>query len=166
MGKIMSFAIALYPDDLGHIFSGSAVVDWNNTSGLGSPGNPPMIAIFTYHDMEGSKAGRIDYQSQAIAYSQDKGRSWTKYEHNPVLPNPGIKDFRDPKVSWHAESSRWVMILAVMDHVSLYTSPDLINWEHASDFGVGQGSHDGVWECPDLFQLRDRSDHQGQLQGH
>ncbi len=145
--------IALYPDSLGYIFSGSAVVDWKNTSGLGREGQPPLIAIFTHHDPEGEKAGKTDFQYQSIAYSLDKGRTWTKYEGNPVLPNPGIKDFRDPKVFWHRESGRWVMIFAAGDHVQLYHSPDLINWAYASEFGKGTGGQGGVWECPDLFPL-------------
>jgi fructan beta-fructosidase len=72
--------IALYPDSLGYIFSGSAVVDVNNTSGFGKPGKPALVAIFTYHNIEGEKAGRNDYQTQGIAFSNDKGRTWTKYE--------------------------------------------------------------------------------------
>lgn len=145
--------IALYPDEHGYIFSGSAVIDWNNSSGLGENGKPPMVAIFTFHDPEGAKAGTNTYQTQGIAYSNDKGRSWTMYEGNPVLGNPGLRDFRDPKVSWHEPSQRWVMILAVGDHMALYNSPDLKNWTHLSDFGQGVGAHGGVWECPDLFAL-------------
>ena len=145
--------IGLYPDSIGYIFSGSAVIDWNNTSGFGSKDQPPMIAIFTYHNIEGERAKRLDFQSQAIAYSLDKGRTWTKYEGNPVIPNPGIKDFRDPKVVWDEDSEQWVMIFAAFDHVKLYGSPDLKKWEHLSDFGFTQGSHDGVWECPDLFVM-------------
>ncbi|MGI9542007.1 MAG: glycoside hydrolase family 32 protein [Cyclobacteriaceae bacterium] len=146
--------IALYPDSLGYIFSGSAVVDWNNTSGFGAADQPPMIAIYTYHQAEGSAAGRIDYQTQGIAYSLDKGRTWAKYDGNPVIPNPGLKDFRDPKVSWHEGSQQWVMIFAVGDHVRIYNSPDLKAWTLASSFGKDQGSHGGVWECPDLFPLQ------------
>ena len=146
--------IALYPDSLGYIFSGSAVVDWNNTSGLGTEENPPLVAIFTYHDAEGEKEGRNDYQTQGIAYSLDNGRTWEKYADNPVLENPGIKDFRDPKVSWHAATEKWVMILAVLDHVELYGSKDLKSWEKLSEFGKEVGAHGGVWECPDLFPCR------------
>lgn len=145
--------IALYPDSLGYIFSGSAVYDRENTSGLGSAEKPPLVAIFTHHDPVGDQAGRIDYQTQSIAYSLDRGRTWTKYDGNPVVANPGIRDFRDPKVSWHAPSQRWVMILAVKDRVHFYTSPNLIDWTFASEFGEHVGSHGGVWECPDLFQL-------------
>jgi len=131
--------IALYPDAIGPIWSGSAVIDVDNTSGLVPGGG--MIAIFSYKD-----------QSQGIAFSTDKGRSWTKYSHNPVIPVGG-KDFRDPKVFWHADTKRWVMILAVNDHVAILTSSNLINWTAVSEFGVGQGIHWGVWECPDLFPL-------------
>lgn len=145
--------IALYPDSLGYIFSGSAVVDKDNTSGFGTVENPPLVAIYTYHDAEKEKTGSIEYQTQGIAFSLDNGRKWTKYEKNPVLKNPGIKDFRDPKVSWHAPTKKWVMILAVLDHVELYASPDLKSWTKLSEFGKDYGAHGGVWECPDLFPL-------------
>ena len=146
--------IALYPDEHGYIFSGSAVIDWNNTSGFGSEGKPAMIAIYSYHHPEKAKAGDIDFQTQGIAYSNDKGRTWTKYDGNPVITNPGIKDFRDPKVIWHEESQKWVMALAVFDHLQFYGSPDLKEWELLSEFGKEEGSHDGVWECPDLFKMK------------
>ncbi len=145
--------IALYPDSLGYIFSGSAVVDVNNTSGFGEPGKPALVAIFTYHNMEGEKAGRNDYQTQGIAFSNDKGRTWTKYEKNPVLKNPGQRDFRDPKVSWHKETAKWMMTLASGDHVCFYSSPDLKSWTLESEFGKNIGAHGGVWECPDLFEM-------------
>ena len=145
--------IALYPDSLGLIFSGSAVIDWNNTSGLGKNGQPPMIAIYTYHHMAKEKAGDIDFQYQGMAYSNDKGRTWTKYENNPIIPNPGIRDFRDPKVIWDEDSNQWVMVFAAWDHVKFYGSPDLQNWEYLSDFGREWGTHSGVWECPDLFPM-------------
>jgi fructan beta-fructosidase len=150
--------IALYPDSLGMIFSGSAVYDENNTSGLGTSQNPPLVAIFTYHFAEGEKAGRIDYQTQGLAYSLDKGKTWKKYKQNPVLLNPGIKDFRDPKVFWHAGSKSWIMTLAVSDHVELFGSPNLIHWKKLSEFGKEYGSHGGVWECPDLFELTAEDD--------
>jgi len=145
--------IALYPDSLGYIFSGSAVVDINNTSGFGTKENPAIVAVFTYHDMAGEKAGRNDYQTQGIAYSTDKGRTWTKYDKNPVLKNPGQRDFRDPKVIWHKESNKWVMTLASGDHIAFYSSPNLKEWTFESEFGQGIGAHGGVWECPDLFEL-------------
>lgn len=146
--------IALYPDSLGLIFSGSAVADVNNTSGFGSKENPPLVAIFTYHSMEKEKAGKTDYQNQGIAYSTDNGRTWVKYENNPVLKNQGIKDFRDPKVFWHEQSGKWIMILAVKDHVELWSSGDLKAWAKLSDFGIDYGGHGGVWECPDLFEAK------------
>ena len=145
--------IALYPDSLGFIFSGSAVVDWKNSSGFGSDEVPPMVAIYTYHNNNRSETGTFDYQTQAIAYSNDKGRTWIKYDGNPVIANPGIKDFRDPKVFWHEATQQWVMIFAAFDHVKLYNSDNLKDWQLVSEFGRKQGSHGGVWECPDLFPL-------------
>jgi fructan beta-fructosidase len=145
--------VALYPDSLGYIFSGSAVVDWNNTSGFGKEGVSPLVAIYTYHDPVGAKEGRNDFQTQGIAFSLDKGRSWTKYADNPVLKNPGLIDFRDPKVKWDENSGQWVMVLAAFDHVKFYGSRDLKNWEYLSDFGQEWGTHGGVWECPDLFPM-------------
>ncbi|MFN8303046.1 MAG: glycoside hydrolase family 32 protein [Saprospiraceae bacterium] len=146
--------IALYPDSLGMIFSGSAVIDWNNTSGFGEKGRPPMVAVFTQHDMAGEKAGRQDFQTQGIAYSTDRGRSWTKYTGNPVIPNPGIRDFRDPKVVRDEASGQWVLVMAAGDHVRLYGSKDLRKWQYLSDFGREWGAHGGVWECPDLFPMQ------------
>jgi len=146
--------IALYPDSLGLIFSGSAVVDWNNTSGFGINGKPPLVAIFTHHFMEGEKAGRSDFQYQSIAYSNDRGRSWTKFAGNPVIPNTQkVKDFRDPKVIWDEASKQWVMVVAAQDHIKLWGSKNLINWTYLSDFGKAFGTHGGVWECPDLFPM-------------
>jgi fructan beta-fructosidase len=146
--------VALFPDSLGYIFSGSAVADIKNTSGLGTTENPPLVAIFTYHNPVGEKNGSLTFQNEGLAYSTDKGRNWIKYQGNPVLKNPGIRDFRDPKVFWHDESGKWVMILAVHDRVHLYSSPDLINWTFLSEFGQGIGAHGGVWECPDLFRIK------------
>lgn len=131
----------LAPDSLGAIFSGSAVIDVNNTAGFGANA---MVAIYT-------SAGKE--QTQSIAYSTDKGRTFTKYEGNPVIANPGIADFRDPKVMWHAESGQWVMSLATKQTITFYGSPDLKNWTRLSEFGNGIGSHAGVWECPDLISL-------------
>lgn len=148
--------IALYPDDLGYIFSGSAVLDKQNTSGFGSIENPPLVAIFTYHDIAGERAGDILFQTQAIAFSLDNGRTWTKYDGNPVIKNPGIKDFRDPKVFWLDSENKWIMALAVKDHISFYSSKNLRDWKQESDFGLTLGAHGGVWECPDLFRLDDQ----------
>jgi fructan beta-fructosidase len=146
--------IALFPDKLGYIFSGSVVVDEQNTSGFGEGKEQPLVAIYTYHDMVGEKSGRTDFQSQALAYSFDKGRTWAKYPYNPVIPNQGAKDFRDPKVIWFEPSKQWIMTLAVADHVEFYASKNLINWSKMGEFGKNEGSHSGVWECPDLFPLR------------
>lgn len=136
--------VALARDSLGEIWSGSAVVDEKDTSGFFG-GKAGLVAIFTHF-----KGG---LQSQSIAYSTDKGRTWTKYEGNPVIPNPALKDFRDPKVIWHEPTKSWVMVVSVDNRVQFYTSPDLKAWTLASEFGSDQGSHAAVWECPDLFEL-------------
>jgi fructan beta-fructosidase len=147
--------IALYPDSLGYIFSGSAVADVANTSGFGKDGKVPLVAIFTHHDPKGEKEGRNDFQYQSIAYSLDEGKTWTKYAGNPVVKNPGIRAFRDPKVSWHEETKKWIMTLATQDRVTFFSSPDLKTWTKESEFGEKVGAHGGVWECPDLFSLTD-----------
>ncbi|MFC3415414.1 glycoside hydrolase family 32 protein [Algoriphagus hitonicola] len=142
--------IALYPDEHGMIFSGSAVYDENNTSGLGTAENPPLVAIFTYHDSEAKKSGEEDVQSQGIAFST-RGRSWTKFSQNPVLSNSGRPDFRDPKVIW--VNNKWVMSIAVKDKIQFFSSPNLINWTFESDFNPEWANYEGVWKCPDLFPL-------------
>jgi fructan beta-fructosidase len=145
--------IALYPDSLGYIFSGSAVVDTKNTSGFGKKGQAPLVAIYTSHDPVGEKARTNKYENQSIAYSLDNGATWTKYAGNPVLKNPGIADFRDPKVMWHEAGKKWIMTLATQDRITFYSSPNLKEWTRESEFGAKAGAHGGVWECPDLFQL-------------
>lgn len=142
--------LALYPDENGAIFSGSAVVDWNNTSGFFDDA-PGLVAIYTSADTY-SETNRVR-QRQSIAYSKDDGRSWTKYEANPVLSDVNITDFRDPKVFWFEDTNNWVMVLATGQTVSFYTSPNLIEWRFASEFGKTAGSHECFWECPDLFKL-------------
>jgi fructan beta-fructosidase len=142
--------IALYPDSLGYIFSGSAVIDVHNTAGFGKDA---MIAIFTHHNVKGEQAKRNDFQNQSIAYSLDDGKTWTKYAGNPVIKNPGIVDFRDPKVMWFEKEKKWVMTLATKDRITFYSSPDLKDWSKESEFGETLGAHGGVWECPDLFPL-------------
>lgn len=144
--------IALYPADDGWIFSGSAVIDSQNTAGFGAGA---MIAIYSLH-IELTEDSAI--QNQGIAYSLDDGRTWTKYAGNPVIEMPdlgGHNEFRDPKVDWYGtpEDGHWVMILAVKDEVWLYTSPNLKDWELASKFGQEFGCHGGVWECCDLFEM-------------
>ena len=137
--------VALHEQDGMMIFSGSAVVDWHNTSGFGSDNVPPLIAIYTGHS-------ETD-QNQNIAYSTDRGRTWTKYEENPIL-SIGARDFRDPKVLWHEPTHKWIMVTALSDlhKVRLDASTDLKHWTHLSDFGPA-GAVDGIWECPDLFPL-------------
>lgn len=146
--------VALSPDSLGYIFSGSVVIDINNTSGFGSVEKPPMVAIFTYHDPVLEKSGSNTFQSQGIAFSLDKGRSWTKYSGNPVLKNPGIRDFRDPKMFWNPDVKKWELIMAVKDRVHIYSSADMKTWTFESEFGKDIGAHGGVWECPDLFPIK------------
>ncbi|MBT2284080.1 glycoside hydrolase family 32 protein [Paenibacillus polymyxa] len=141
--------VALAPDEHGMIFSGSAVVDWNNTSGFFED-EPGLVAIFTHH-LEVPNEHPV--QRQSLAYSKDNGRTWTKYEGNPVLTHESFVDFRDPKVFWHEQTKEWIMIIACGQTVCLYRSPNLKDWTLGSEFGEGIGSHDGVWECPDLFPL-------------
>ena len=132
--------VALYPDSLGLIFSGSAVIDRMNTAGFGENA---LVAIYT-------SAGQT--QQQSIAYSLDGGLTFTKYDGNPVLSGD-IIDFRDPKVFWDEQSNQWTMVLACQQEVRFYGSPDLKNWHLESRFGAEYGCHGGVWECPDLVKL-------------
>ncbi|MFM6841600.1 MAG: GH32 C-terminal domain-containing protein [Candidatus Planktophila sp.] len=129
------------------IFSGSAVVDYKNTSGFGAIDNPPLVAIYTVHHNDGSN------QSQHIAYSIDEGTTWTKYADNPVL-DLGMTDFRDPKVSWNESTQSWLMTVAkpLEFKIAFFSSPDLKSWTHLSDFGP-MAATGGCWECPDLFPL-------------
>ena len=137
--------VALHEEDGVMIFSGSAVVDWQNTSGFGVSSEPPLVAIYTGHsEWE---------QTQNIAYSTDRGRTWTKYAGNPVLAL-SLPHFRDPKVFWHDVSRRWIMVTVLADQqkARFFGSPDLKGWMHLSDFGSA-GATDNEWECPDLFPL-------------
>lgn len=137
--------VALREENGVMIFSGSAVVDEQNTSGFGHGDKPPLVAIYTGHGP--------DKQTQNIAYSIDRGRTWTKFGGNPVIDEK-LKDFRDPKVFWHEPSKRWVMVVSLSDQrkVRFYGSKDLKGWQQLSEFG-GEGVTDGIWECPDLFEL-------------
>jgi fructan beta-fructosidase len=147
--------IALYPDKDKYIFSGSAVVDTENTSGLGTGKMAPIVAIYTLHDMTKEKEGKIDVEQQDIAYSNDNGFTWQKFEEgNPVIKNPGIRDFRDPKVNWDETHKQWIMSLAAQDRTQFYASKNLKNWKYLSEFGKNIGAHGGVWECPDFFQIK------------
>jgi fructan beta-fructosidase len=127
------------------IFSGSAAVDCHNTGGFGDGVRPPLVAAYTAHSPH--------EQTQHIAFSLDRGRTWTSYAGNPVIVI-GSREFRDPKLFWHAPSGRWVMacVLADQRQVRFYGSPNLRDWQHLSDFGPA-GSTAGLWECPDLFPL-------------
>ncbi|MHA6806232.1 glycoside hydrolase family 32 protein [Salinifilum ghardaiensis] len=135
--------VALRPDELGAVFSGGAVVDEHDTSGFFG-GEAGLVAFYTADG---------ESQTQCLAHSADRGRSWTKYEGNPVIDNPGIEDFRDPKVIRHEATGRWVLMLAAGDRIMFYGSSDLVRWELLSEFGAERGAHGGVWECPELFEL-------------
>ncbi|WP_410767754.1 PfkB family carbohydrate kinase [Fontibacillus sp. BL9] len=142
--------IALFPDEHGAIFSGCCVVDWKNSSGLFEDSHG-LVALFTHADTH-PETGQ-PRQRQSLAYSSDKGQTWYKYEGNPVLAEEEMVDFRDPKVFWHPQSECWIMVLVAGDHVRFYRSENLREWSLSGEFGKGEGSHDGVWECPDLFEL-------------
>ena len=137
--------VAIAPDAIGSIFSGSCVVDSNNTAGFG-----PGAIIAFYTSAKSTPWG--DSQSQSMAYSTDGGRTFTKYAGNPVITSDK-PDFRDPKVFWYAPAKHWCMILAAGQEMEIYTSKNLIDWDYASSFGRNQGAHGGVWECPDLVEL-------------
>ncbi len=136
---------AIEPDERGTIFSGSAVVDWGNSSGLGTGSEPPLVALFTYAGKFGEPKGPF---TQALAYSNDKGKTWKKYEANPVIPH--IKDNnRDPKVIWHAGSKKWVMALYLVENeYLLFRSDDLKEWHKFQEIKSKEGR-----ECPDFFPL-------------
>ena len=139
--------VAIRFTDTHGVFSGSAVVDYFNTSGFGSLANPAMVAIFTDHQHDGT------HQAQSLAYSLDEGKTWQRYEANPVL-DLGMKDFRDPKVTWNTTNEAWVMSVVKPQEfaVCFYESKNLKDWELLSEFSNKNGT-DGVWECPDLFPL-------------
>ena len=134
--------VAIYPDSLGTIFSGSIVIDRHNTAGFGENA---IVAIYTQSERIG--------QNQSIAYSLDGGMTFVPYEKNPVLMGD-IADFRDPKVFWDELTGRWVMVLACQQEMRFYASADLKDWTFLSRFGEDYGCHDGVWECPDLIKLQ------------
>ncbi len=134
--------------DHSYVFSGGAVVDFNHSSGLQREGEKPaLIAFYTHSGDKGEN------QRQSISYSLDGGESWQDYAYNPVIENPGIKDFRDPKVFWDAPRNQWVMSLAAGQEILFYRSTNLLDWEFSGRFGQHEGCHRGVWECPDLFPL-------------
>lgn len=129
------------------IFSGCAVVDWHNTSGLGDGHRPPLVALYTAFHPD------TERQAQHLAYSHDNGRSWIDHPGNPVIDRE-MEHFRDPKVFWHAQSEAWIMVVALSrEHkVAIYRSTDLASWQLASEFGP-HGWTSGQWECPDLIAL-------------
>jgi fructan beta-fructosidase len=138
---------ALQPDALGTIFSGSAVVDWNNTAGFQKGREPALVAMYTAAGGT-SPASQGAKFTQCLAYSNDGGRNWTKYQGNPVLPHI-VGENRDPKVVWHEPTRRWVMALYLdKNDFALFTSPDLKQWERVDEIKVP-----GSIECPDLFEL-------------
>ena len=138
--------IALHDEYGVMAFSGCCVVDWNNTSGFGKNGQPPLVAVYTGHG--------YGNQTQDLAYSNDRGRTWTKFSGNPVLDlrNP---NFRDPKVFWSKQSQQWVMLVSLAEEKKLqfYGSPDLKKWKWLSDFENAGVKNKPNWECPDLFEL-------------
>ena len=140
--------VAIACTETSGIFSGSVVVDHNNTSGFGTTENPPIVAIYTEHQNDESN------QSQCLAYSVDEGLTFTKYEGNPVL-DINLPNFRDPKVNWI--DGQWIMTLALPHEfkITFYSSPNLKEWTHLSDFGPA-AEVGGIWECPDLFQIGDK----------
>ena len=132
-------------DALGLIFSGSSVVDKDNTAGFGAG---TIVSFYT--SAKSSPWG--DVQMQSMAYSTDGGKTFTKYDGNPVITSTA-RDFRDPKVFWYAPGKHWVMMLAVGQEMQIWSSADLKDWKYESSFGAKQGAHGGVWECPDLVEL-------------
>lgn len=136
---------AIVSDAWGAIFSGSCVVDKDNTAGFGKGA---VVAFYT--SAKSTPWG--DVQSQSMAYSLDNGKTFIKYEHNPILTS-NERDFRDPKVFWYAPGKHWVMMLAVGQEMQIYSSGNLKEWKKESSFGAMQGAHGGVWECPDLVEV-------------
>jgi levanbiose-producing levanase len=144
--------IALPHMAAGESWSGSAVVDASDASGL-FDGGSGLIAYYTSFNHDAWNGN----QSIRAAYSKDKGRTWQTVQAAPVVENPGGPDggwdFRDPKVTWDVGSSKWVMVVAAGDHIRFYSSTDLIHWTFQSSFGYGDWIRGGVWECPDLFEM-------------
>lgn len=146
--------VAIHEQDSVAIFSGSAVMDKNNTTAFGkNPTDIPMVAIYTAHIIADSSKPDNYRQEQHIAYSLDNGRTFTKYSGNPVL-DIGKKDFRDPKVFWHEPTKKWIMLVVLaQEHiVKFYNSSDLKKWKHISDFGPA-GDYTEIWECSDLLEV-------------
>ena len=143
--------VAIPESDGVMIFTGSTVIDERNSSGFCSGGKPCMVAIYTGHTP--ARPGHAGLQTQNLAYSNDRGRTWTKYSRNPVL-DLKLSDFRDPKVFWSRQTQEWVMVVSLPnDHkVRFYGSSNLKDWKLQSEFGPA-GATGGQWECPELFEL-------------
>lgn len=141
--------IALYPDELGSIFSGCMIYDEKNSSGLGKNGAGPLVAVFT-HNYE---KGGIKRQYQSLAYSLDDGMTFTKYEKNPVL-DLGLSDFRDPKVIWDSRSEKWMMLVSAGKSVLFFASENLTEWQECGRFEDKKLKPDVIWECPDLQEFK------------
>lgn len=139
--------VAITPQNDVMAYSGSVVVDWNNTSGFGINGQPPLVAIFT------GKNTNTNIEDQRLAYSNDEGITWTKYNQNPVLTLNSTQ-FRDPKVSWHPESQKWIMVVSTgaFQGIQFYSSTNLKNWTLLTGF-ASVGNVTNAWECPDFFKL-------------
>ena len=133
----------IQPDAWGSIFSGSSVVDKNNTAGFGENA---IVALYT-------SAG--ENQTQSMAYSTDNGKTFTKYDGNPIITS-NVPDFRDPHMFWNEDIKKWNMILAAGQQMNIYSSDNLKDWKFESSFGTEYGSHGGVWECPDLMKMKVR----------
>jgi sucrose-6-phosphate hydrolase SacC (GH32 family) len=138
---------ALTPDSLGTIFSGSAVVDVTNTSGFGKDGAPALVAMYTAAGGTSPESQGKPF-TQCLAFSNDQGRTWTKYAGNPVIPHLAAEN-RDPKVVWHEATRRWIVALYEEgSRYSLHTSPDLKTWTKLQDVEMP-----GSAECPDFFPM-------------
>ena len=138
---------AIARDTLGHIFSGSCIVDRSNSAGTGKDN---IVAFYTSHKNvpDGQR------QVQCMAWSTDNGRTFTKYEGNPILtPFDGLQNFRDPKVFWYEPEQKWIMIVSADKNMRFYTSHDLKQWEYMSEWGAGHGPQPNQFECPDFLQM-------------
>ena len=137
-------APAIARDTLGHIFSGSSIVDQENVAGYG------VGSILVFYTSASDKNGQI----QCLAFSKDNGRTFTKYEKNPILcPADGLRDFRDPKVFRYEPEDKWVMIVSADKEMRFYDSKNLKDWNYMSSFGEGYGVQPCQFECPDMVEL-------------
>jgi len=151
--------VALPWNEYGHVWSGSAVADLRNASGLfDDAGGKGLIAYYTSYNPDAPNGN----QRIGLAYSKDAGRTWAYSKERPiVIENPGKQgeepggwDFRDPKVVRDEANNRWVMVVSGGDHIRFFTSPNLLDWTLTDLFGYGEYVRGGVWECPDLFPLK------------